>query len=156
MHPINKKKFLNKTKTLNEGIISLNQIQDSDEVPMNGSIDKITFQVAFIVISYFIAYLIMLGVSRLLPSLENLIYGFNFLFGVLVASLLKIIVNFLKSKNVIHRQYLNCFLMQRLSGICFDIMRTPLSYLMMYDSLFKTSYHTSIRSTEGCSREGVE
>ena len=37
-------------------------------------------------------------------------------------------------------------------GICFDIMRTPLSYLMMYDSLFKTSYHTSIRSTEGCSR----
>jgi LysM repeat protein len=41
-------------------------------------------------------------------------------------------------------------------GICFDIMRTPLSHLMMYDSLFKTSYHTSIRSTEGCSREGVE
>ena len=37
-------------------------------------------------------------------------------------------------------------------GICFDIMRTPLSYLMMYDSLFKTSYHTSIRSMEGCSR----
>ncbi len=40
-------------------------------------------------------------------------------------------------------------------GICFDIMRTPLSHLMMYDSLFKTSYHTNVRSREGCSR-GVE
>lgn len=40
-------------------------------------------------------------------------------------------------------------------GICFDIMRTPLSHLMMYDSMFKTSYHTNVRSREGCSR-GVE
>ena len=37
-------------------------------------------------------------------------------------------------------------------GICFDIMRTPLSHIMMYNSLFKTSYHTSVRSREGCSR----
>ena len=36
-------------------------------------------------------------------------------------------------------------------GICFDIMRTPLSHLMMYDSMFKTSYHTNVRSREGCS-----
>jgi len=40
-------------------------------------------------------------------------------------------------------------------GICFDIMRTPLSHLMMYDSMFKTSYGTTVRSREGCSR-GVE
>lgn len=40
-------------------------------------------------------------------------------------------------------------------GICFDIMRTPLSHLMMYDSMFKTSYYTNVRSREGCSR-GVE
>ena len=40
-------------------------------------------------------------------------------------------------------------------GICFDIMRTPLSHLMMYNSMFKTSYYTNVRSPEGCSR-GVE
>ena len=40
-------------------------------------------------------------------------------------------------------------------GICFDIMRTPLSHLMLYDSMFKTSYYTNVRSREGCSR-GVE
>ena len=38
-------------------------------------------------------------------------------------------------------------------GICFDIMRSPLSHLMMYDSMFKTSYTTNVRSREGCSRE---
>ena len=41
-------------------------------------------------------------------------------------------------------------------GICFDIMRTPLSHLMMYNAMFKTSYYTSVRSAEGCSRVGEE
>ncbi len=40
-------------------------------------------------------------------------------------------------------------------GVCFDIMRTPLAHYLMYNSLFKTSYHTNVRSREGCSR-GVE
>lgn len=44
-------------------------------------------------------------------------------------------------------------------GVCFDIMRTPLSHIMMYNSMFKTSYLFSdtynIRTREGCSR-GVE
>ncbi len=40
-------------------------------------------------------------------------------------------------------------------GVCFDIMRTPLSYLMMYGAMFKTSYFNSVRTQEGCSH-GVE
>ena len=39
------------------------------------------------------------------------------------------------------------------SGVCFDIMRTPVSHLMMYNAMFKTAYHTRVRSREGCSRE---
>ena len=38
------------------------------------------------------------------------------------------------------------------SGVCFDIMRTPVSHVMMYNAMFKTSYHTSVRTPEGCSR----
>ena len=41
-------------------------------------------------------------------------------------------------------------------GVCFDIMRTPLSHMMMFNSMFKTSYLFSenyrVRSREGCSR----
>ena len=41
-------------------------------------------------------------------------------------------------------------------GVCFDIMRTPLSHLLMYNSLFKSYYATSVRSREGCSRADGE
>ena len=47
-------------------------------------------------------------------------------------------------------------------GICFDIMRTPLNQLMMYNSMFKTSYPVQgmlgeyVRSVEGCSRADEE
>ena len=37
-------------------------------------------------------------------------------------------------------------------GVCFDIMRTPLSHLMLYNSMFKTSYFNDVRTREGCSR----
>lgn len=40
-------------------------------------------------------------------------------------------------------------------GICFDIMRTPLSHIMMYNAMYKTHYCNSVRTREGCSR-GVE
>lgn len=119
---VNKNKFKNKLEFNGEGFLTYENVQNSDEIPMNGSIDKITFQVAFVVISYFISYLIMLAISSLIPSSKNLIFGFNFLFGVIVAYLIKVIVNFLKKKNVIRRQYMNEFLMTRISGFCFDIM----------------------------------
>ena len=41
-------------------------------------------------------------------------------------------------------------------GICFDIMRTPLSHLMLYDATFKTAYTTYVSSREGCSRADGE
>lgn len=41
-------------------------------------------------------------------------------------------------------------------GVCFDIMRTPISHLMMYNSMFKTHYYNSVRTREGCSRVGEE
>ena len=119
---INKKKFKDKVAFKGEGLIESEQIQGKDEIPMNGSIDKITFQIAFVVISYCIAYLLMAGVSKLIPSLQSLIYGFNFLFGVIVASIFKEITKFLKKKNIMKRQYMNSFLMQRLSGFFFDVM----------------------------------
>lgn len=38
-------------------------------------------------------------------------------------------------------------------GVSFDIMRTPLPYLMMYNAMFKTARYTFNTSPEGCSRE---
>ncbi len=45
-------------------------------------------------------------------------------------------------------------------GVCFDIMRTPLSHMMMFNAMFKASYlfshHNRVRPREGCSRANEE
>ena len=38
-------------------------------------------------------------------------------------------------------------------GVSIDVMRTPISYLAMYNALFKPALYTGVRSAEGCSRE---
>ena len=54
--------------------------------------------------------------------MKAVIYGFNFLLGVLSATLCKAAMNFLKSKNIIKKEYTNDFLMTRASNFFFDIM----------------------------------
>lgn len=105
-----------------EEILKENQIQSGDEIPMNGSMDKMTVQIAWIALAYFFTYLLMYGLGRLLPGMRSVVYGFNFLFGVLIATLVKAVLNTLKSKKIIHHKYVNDFLMDRISNFCFDIM----------------------------------
>ncbi len=99
-----------------------NDVQTEDEVPMNGSMDKLTIQMGFVLAAYIIAYLIMLGLGTLLPGLSSILYGFNFLFGVLVAVGISSILIALRRKGVMKRQYVNTFLMNRISGFFFDLM----------------------------------
>ena len=89
---------------------------------MNGSMDKMSVQLAWVVVAYFITYLIMYGLAKLAPGLSSVLYGFNFLIGVLVATLISAVVKKLHGKNLIHRQYINEFLMKRISGFFFDLM----------------------------------
>ena len=53
-------------------------IQGEDEIPVNGGLDKITFQLIFIVVCYFLTFLAMFGLSKVLPGMKDTIYGFNF------------------------------------------------------------------------------
>lgn len=64
----------------------------------------------------------MWGLSKLLPGMTATIYGFNFLIGVLVATLMKAVMKFLNKKNIVKKQYTNNFLMNRISNFCFDLM----------------------------------
>lgn len=105
-----------------DGSLHTDAIEEEGEIPMQESVDKLTVQLAFILLSYGIAYLIMFGIGRLLPDMEATIYGFNFLFGVLVATLVKVVVKFFQNKRIITRKYTNNFLMTRLSNLFFDIM----------------------------------
>ena len=105
-----------------EAAISTEQVQGENEIPMQGSMDKLTVQMALIAGAYFLTYLMMLGLGKLLPGMRSVIYGFNFLLGVVAATLIKVVVNFLQRKRVINRKYINDFLMTRCSNFFYDIM----------------------------------
>jgi ESS family glutamate:Na+ symporter len=109
-------------RSVKDEVLSLQQIQSANEIPMQGSMDKLTVQLAFVAGAYFLAYLLMFLLGNLLPNMKSVIYGFNFLLGVLSATLVKAVVNGLQKKSIIKKQYVSDFLMTRCSNFFFDVM----------------------------------
>ena len=97
-------------------------IKSKDEIPMNGGLDKMTVQLALIIVTYVITFVIMYLLGNLLPGMRSVIFGFNFLIGVLMATLMKAVMKFLRKVNVIKKQYPNNFLLDRSSNFFFDLM----------------------------------
>jgi len=102
--------------------LTLDKIQEKDESPMTGSIDKLSIQLGIVLLTYIISYGIMYLLGLLLDGMKATIYGFNFLIGVLVASLVNHIVKRLRIHKIMNRQYINSFLMKRVAGFFFDLM----------------------------------
>jgi ESS family glutamate:Na+ symporter len=100
------------------------EVEGENEIPLQENLDKFTIQIALIMAAYMLAYLLMLLLGILLPGMVNVIYGFNFLLGVLAATILKNIMNLLRKKNIIHRNYTNNFLLNRATNFFYDIMVT--------------------------------
>lgn len=98
------------------------EIQSGDEIPMNGSMDKLTVQIGIICGTYLLAYLLMYLLGVILPGMKTVIYGFNFLLGVLAATLIKAVLKLLRQRKIVKKQYTNNFLMNRVSNTCFDLM----------------------------------
>ena len=97
-------------------------IQKENEIPMQESMDKMTVQVALVVATYMLAFFMMAGLSKLLPGMKATIYGFNFLLGVLSATLIRTLLNFANKKKIFRRAQVNDFLMTRTSNFFFDLM----------------------------------
>ena len=117
-----RKRGVIKAQNHEEGALRSEQIQSDNEIPMQESMHKLTVQIALIGLAYMTAYLLMFLLGNLLPGMRSVIYGFNFLLGVLSTTLVKACMGFLKKKNVIKKEYVNSFLMTRASNFFFDIM----------------------------------
>ncbi len=105
-----------------EGEIYSEQIQAEGEIPMQESIDKMTVQIALIVVAYLLSYVLMWGLSKLAPGMTSMIFGFNFLLGVLAATVIKAVINLMKKAKIVKKEYTNDFLMTRVGNFFFDIM----------------------------------
>ncbi|MBN2851785.1 MAG: sodium:glutamate symporter [Clostridia bacterium] len=102
-----------------------------DDIPLSESIDRLTVQAFLIGIVYLFTYLIIKGASLLLEGLgtmgntvANLLWGFHFIIGAMIAILVRIIFDKMKQKKIMSRSYPNNFLLQRIAGASFDYMIT--------------------------------
>ena len=110
--------------------LSADFFQDKNEIPVSDSIDKLSVQVALVLIVYLITYLITWGLtsasSAISPGLgktvNSLLWGFNFIVGSVMAMLVRVLLDKGRQLKVITRQYQNNYLLNRISGFFFDIM----------------------------------
>ena len=88
-------------------------------------------KIGLVVIAYAISFGIIFAISKLcdisgvdflIKTVKPLFWGFNFIFGTAMAILVKKVIKFFESKKVIKKQYVNNYMMNRISGFCFDLM----------------------------------
>ncbi|MCR5663733.1 MAG: hypothetical protein K6G17_02525 [Oscillospiraceae bacterium] len=110
--------------------LSVDSFQSEGEIPVSDSIDKLSVQIAMVILVYLAAFLcswgITAGIASVAPGLaatvNTLIWGFNFIIGSALAILLRVLLEGGRKKGFIKRQYQNNYLLNRISGFFFDIM----------------------------------
>ena len=93
-----------------------------DEIPDNESVDKFTIQAGFVALTYAISFLFMCLLGALSDFTNSIAWGFNFLWACLAGMLIKAVVKQLRKRNLMHRDYINNYQMDRISGFAFDLM----------------------------------
>ena len=95
---------------------------DPDEIPDNESVDKFSMQMGFVALAYAIAFGIMCVFAVISDFTNSIAWGFNFLWAALAAMAIKAVVKLLKKRKLMHRNYINNYQMDRISGFFFDLM----------------------------------
>ena len=113
--------------------VTLSTFTGENEVPISESMDKFTIQLSLVFLAYALSYLFMKGVNTLLDpagegatgilgTLQSMIWGFQFLFSTVFAMLIKAVMKHLRKKGIMHREYTNNFMQNRIAGFMFDLM----------------------------------
>ena len=109
----------------NEGAIErrVEEFVEEHEIEDSDSIDKMSVQVGIVALCYAAAFGIMCALHATgVKMVRDIAWGFNFIFGVITATLAKVILVFLRKKKVIKHKYINNYQMDRISGLAFDLM----------------------------------
>lgn len=106
----------------------LSDYEGDNEIPDTESVDKLSIQICLVLFTYLLVYLFnhflqtldlgTFGEKTLMP----LMWGFNFLLGTLFGIMIKGIIKVLRKRQIMKREYINNYLLNRISGLFFDIM----------------------------------
>ena len=92
------------------------------EIPDNESVDKFTIQAGFVALAYALAFGLMYLLGILSDFTNSIAWGFNFLWASLADMVIRFVVKQLRKHNLMHREYINNYQMDRISGFAFDLM----------------------------------
>lgn len=92
------------------------------EIPDNESVDKFSLQLGFVAVAYALSFGFMYLLGILSDFTNSIAWGFNFLWASLAAMLIKVVVKQLRKRNIMGRDYINNYQMDRISGFSFDLM----------------------------------
>ena len=102
--------------------LAVEQIDPNSEIPDNESVDKFSLQAGFVALAYAISFGFMYLLGILSDFTNSIAWGFNFLWASLAAMLIRFVVRQLRRHNLMHREYINNYQMDRISGFSFDLM----------------------------------
>ncbi len=105
----------------------VDDFEGPDEIEDSDSVDKMSIQIAFVLVAYAIAFGIMIFFKYLsdwtnIALFNSVAWGFNFIWGVIAANLIKLIIKPFRKHKIIKKQYINNYQMDRISGFAFDVM----------------------------------
>ena len=101
--------------------------EENNEIEDSESVDKTTIQMALVSLAYAMSFGIMFLFSKLtdwtsVKLFNDVAWGFNFIWGVISATLIKAILKFFEKRNIVRTRYINNYQMDRISGFAFDMM----------------------------------
>jgi len=101
--------------------------EEQNEIEDCESVDKMSIQIALCALSYGLSFVIMFLFAKLsdvtgVKLFNDVAWGFNFIWGVITATIIKAVMKALEKKKAIKSKYINNYQMDRISGFSFDMM----------------------------------
>ena len=112
--------FIRKGEPVDESVNY--SVSGRQEIPDNESVDKFTLQAGFVAMAYTLSFGFMSFLGSLSNFTNSIAWGFNFLWASLAAMIIKFVVKHLHRTDLMTREYINNYQMDRISGFAFDLM----------------------------------
>ena len=128
MNILRRKGILFRKKIANAQVNTLEDYEGKGEIPDAESIDKLSVQICMVLFVYFLVYLFTNWIQNMeagqfvTNTIKPMLWGFNFLIGTLFGILFKWLLGRFKKAKLMSREYINNYMLNRISGFCFDIM----------------------------------
>lgn len=143
MNILRRKGKLSAKKIADAQVNKLEDYEGENEIPDAESIDKLSVQICMVLFVYFLVYLFTNWIQGMelgnfgTNTLKPMLWGFNFLLGTLFGIAFKNILRLFKKHRFMQREHINNYMLNRISGFCFDIMIVAGTAAISFDEFGK-------------------